>query len=139
MLLFSLGLGQSKVLVLRFEPKMNTKVAFNTHHTELFDQFQTQQKVETWHTPRSRKIQDIFFKAEHYNIQACQITFIDQVIQFTYIYYLIFHKAEWSPLTSTLPSVQTGMGRREHPSYSIGLFSIVKGLNTLEVLYGGRF
>ena len=30
-LLFSLGLGRSKVLVLRFGPKMNTKVAFNTH------------------------------------------------------------------------------------------------------------
>ena len=45
--LFSLGLGRSKVLVFRFGPKMNTKVAFNTHHTpptnhtKLFDQFQT--------------------------------------------------------------------------------------------------
>ena len=30
------------ILVLRFGPKMNTKVAFNTHHhTKLVDQFQT--------------------------------------------------------------------------------------------------
>ena len=36
--LFSLGLGRSKVLILRFGPKMYTKVAFNTlsptHHTK---------------------------------------------------------------------------------------------------------
>jgi len=31
--LFSFGLGRSKVLVLRFGPKMNTKVAFNTTTT----------------------------------------------------------------------------------------------------------
>ena len=31
-ILFSLGLGQSKVLVLWFGPKMNTKVTVNTHH-----------------------------------------------------------------------------------------------------------
>ena len=44
-LLFSLGLGRSNVLVLRFGPKMNTNVAVNTthhhHHSKLFDQFQT--------------------------------------------------------------------------------------------------
>ena len=38
--LFSLGLGRSQSPSLG--PKMNTKVAFNTHHhTKLFDQFQT--------------------------------------------------------------------------------------------------
>ena len=39
--LFSLGLGQSKVLVLRFGPKINTKVGFNTitPKNKLGDQF----------------------------------------------------------------------------------------------------
>ena len=32
-------LVETKILVLRFAPKVNTKVAFNTtHHTKLFDQ-----------------------------------------------------------------------------------------------------
>ena len=36
LILFSLGLGRSKVLVLRFGPKINTKVAFNTTTTVNF-------------------------------------------------------------------------------------------------------
>ena len=38
---------------------MNTKVAFNTttthHHSKLFDQFQTQYKVETWYATKSNQ------------------------------------------------------------------------------------
>ena len=72
-LFFSLGLGQSKVLVLRFGPNMNTKVAFNTTYIitlALWNRMDWTGKKQFWIVSINHSQDDIILDNHFHNTKA---------------------------------------------------------------------